>query len=87
MLARYLREAQGSLRGGSFGRTSHFTSGNGFAGVSVEGTFTPFPDRTYRRTHAVLVDGTSLVHVIYTSTDPRPEALQLVINSLQRKDA
>ena len=55
----------------------------GLAGARVDTTFTPpNVDATYHRVHAVLVDGTSLVHVLYTALEP-DETLTVFTGVLQ----
>jgi hypothetical protein len=90
MVMRLLEEATRGLPRGAFGPPSQFRSKTGLLGVSVEGKFVPpGQDRAYRRTHAVLFDGTSLVHVIFTSrsADANAEPFQIVLNSLRRKES
>jgi hypothetical protein len=57
---------------------------HGFSGLRVEGTFTP-PNQaaSYHRIHAVLVDGESLVHVLYTARDPDRDYIEAVLDGLE----
>jgi hypothetical protein len=82
-----LDRAQRGLRG-EFSRPARFRTQHGFAGVRVEGEFLP-PGRgdRYRRIHAVLIDGDSLVNVIYTSRRPERRVFDTVIESLRRRGA
>jgi hypothetical protein len=66
-----------------------FHSDGGFAGVRVEDNFIPAGAKyQYHRTHAVLVEGTDIIHVLYTAEQPDAEerALHLVVNSLHKSE-
>jgi hypothetical protein len=84
-IERFLVEAQQKLLQGRFSAPSHFTTRHGLKGVRIEGEFLP-PNQTnkYQRLHAVLVDGTSLVHVIYTAREADRENFELVVSSFGR---
>ena len=84
---RLLEQAQRTLPRGKFGKPIRFTTKNGFVGVRVEGDFIP-PGRTtaYHRIHAVVIDQSSLIHVMYTAAVADREAFEIVIDSLDRKD-
>jgi hypothetical protein len=78
-----LDEAQRSLPGGKFSMPVEFTTKHGLAGVRIEGEFAaPGTARRYRRIHAVLIDGATLVHVLYTASIADREAFETVIDSL-----
>ncbi len=56
----------------------------------MEGSFTPAGvTQPYGRVHAVVVDGDSLVHVLYTAQQPDAslETFDGVLDTLQRKGA
>lgn len=80
-LRRTLAQATAQLPGARFGSPTSFITRGGLPGVRVEGTFNP-PDQAapYHRTHAVLVDGASLVHVLYTARDPDREHIAAVLD-------
>jgi hypothetical protein len=88
-LAGLLDQAQRSLPRARFGSPTRFTTRHGLAGVRIEGEIVPplGERRPYRRLHAVLVDATtsSLVHVLYTASNPDSDAFELVIDSLRRE--
>ncbi len=83
-LVRLLDDAQKNLLGGKFDTPTRFTTKSGFDGVRIEGSFTP-PGRKqpYHRIHAVVVDGSSILTVIYTAHEPDREAFETVIESIQ----
>lgn len=86
-LERVLDEAQRGLPRGRFGRPIQFRTDQGFAGVRIDGEFVPTgTSLAYRRVHAVVIDGTSLVHVIYTASRANRASFDLVLASLSRKD-
>jgi hypothetical protein len=85
----HLAEAQGGLAG-AFGAPTLTTSKRGFKVARIEGSFTP-ANRTqpYQRTHAVVVAGDRLIHVLYTAehATSNRDVLSTVVNSLHRKGA
>lgn len=85
-----LAAATRGLPQGSFTAPTQVTTSRGFMGMRVDGTFVPAGmDTPYHRIHVVMLDGTSLVHVLYTAKDRDgdPEALRIVLETLQRKEA
>jgi hypothetical protein len=82
---RLLQEAQAKLPSGKFSAPVRFATRHGFEGVRIEGAFTP-PNQTqpYQRLHAILIDGTSLLHVIYTAREADREAFETVVESFQQ---
>ena len=81
-----LSDAQRSLLDGKPGRASHVRTKHGFLGARVETDFVPVGAKTtYRRIHAVVLDGSSLVHVLYTARNANPKTLDRVLDSLTRK--
>jgi len=87
-LGRWLFDAQRRLPQSSFKAPIAFVTANGFPGIRVEGEFVP-PNRhaAYRRLHAVIVDGTSLVHVIYTAKQIDRENFDEIVDSFAREGA
>jgi hypothetical protein len=87
-LGRWLFDAQRRLPQSSFKPPIAFVTANGFPGVRVEGEFVP-PNHhaAYRRLHAVIVDGTSLVHVIYTARQLDRENFDEIVDSFSREGA
>ncbi|MBA3394137.1 MAG: hypothetical protein H0T89_15930 [Deltaproteobacteria bacterium] len=88
-VSHHLASAQLALAG-RFSPATTFTSKHGFAGARTIGSFTP-PGRrgAYARAHAVVVDGDSLLHVLYTSEHAGSsiDSFENLLDSLQRKGA
>jgi hypothetical protein len=87
---RLLGEAMRGLPGGAFAAPVEMRSKMGLLGVSVDGTFIPpGQDHAFRRIHAVLFEGTTLVHVMFTAgdADVDPEPFNVVLDSLHTKGA
>jgi hypothetical protein len=83
-----LAQAQSSLPKGSFSKPSRFRTPNGFVGVRVDGDFVPVGQtQAYQRTHAVLVDGETFLHVLYTARVADRDAFEIVVNSFKHKGA
>jgi hypothetical protein len=84
-LERLLQEAQANLPRGTFGQPARFSTKHGLWGVRIEGELVQ-PGQTVpvHRLHAVLVEGTALVHVIYTARELDREAFELVVDSMRR---
>ena len=71
-------DAQRGLPAVHVGDVSHFTTRSGLDGVRVDTEFTPpGAAHPYHRVHSVIVDGATLVHVLYTASSPDPQALAL----------
>jgi hypothetical protein len=68
---------------GRFGAPNQITTKSGLRGVRIEGAFAR-GSTTYHRIHAVLVDGSSLVHVIYTAREPDRETFDAVVDSFRQ---
>jgi hypothetical protein len=83
-LRRTLVEANSQLPSARFASPKSIVTRGGLSGLRIEGTLTP-PNQavSYHRTHAVLVDGTSLVHVLYTARDPDREYFEAVLDGLK----
>jgi hypothetical protein len=85
----YLRAAQRSLPGVRMLDVKHVATAKGLPGVRVDVEYVPpgLKDM-YRRTHAVFVDGSQLVHVLYTARrdDADPAVLDLVVENLAHKE-
>lgn len=88
-VSQHLASAQLALDG-RFAVPTTFTSTHGLAGARIAGSFTP-PGQAgvYARVHVVVVDGDSLVHVLYTAqnADAGHRTLATVLDSLKRKGA
>lgn len=85
-----LSAAARGLPGSSFTQPTRVVTSRGLVGLRVDGQFVPTgQDAPYRRIHVVMLDGTSLVHVLYTAKDPssESEALRIVLETLHRKAA
>lgn len=83
-LRRNLVEASNQLPEARFSSPTSFVTRGGLRGMRVEGSFKP-PSQagSYHRTHAVLVDGTSIVHVLYTARDPDREHIEAVLDGFR----
>jgi hypothetical protein len=87
-IGRILNDAIRTLPRETFAPSITLRTKFGFLGASVDGLFVPpGSDHPYHRIHAVLLDGDSLVHVIFTtaSTGANAEAYYIVLESLRRK--
>ena len=66
-----------------------YATPRGLHGARIELDFVP-PGRTqrYHRVHVVLVEGTALVHVMYTAANPDDDerALELVLSTIRRSE-
>lgn len=80
-LKRQLVEANNQLPQASFTPPKAFITQSGLFGLRVDGTFTP-PHQVgvYHRTHAVLVEGKTLVHVLFTARDSDRESIEAVLD-------
>ena len=87
-LADLIVESQGS--GAKVSTPRPFVTTSGLRGVRVEVAYVP-PGMTheYQRVHVVLVDGSTLVHVMYTAltSDPALDALNVVLGSIRHEEA
>ena len=83
-LRRVLGKATQALPLASFHQPTPFVTRGGLSGVRTEGRFTP-PGKAepYHRTHAVLADKESLVHVLYTARDPDREHIGVVLDGFK----
>lgn len=83
--AELLVAAQGSLPRAHVGAPEAVTTKAGLHGYRVAVEFSPFggDQPRYSRVHTILIDGATLVHVIYTARTPDldPSALEMVIDS------
>jgi len=69
-------------------RATPITTSSGLSGVRIESDYVPHDvHASYHRVHVVLVDGHSLVHVLYTarSADPSLSALDVVLDSIREE--
>ena len=84
-LAPLLLNAQGSLVGAQVSTPEPVTTALGLHGYRVAVRFTPrgAAGGTYTRVHTVLLDGATLVHVMYTAATPDldSEALKMAIDT------
>lgn len=81
---RLLEASQQALHG-KFSAAVPFTTKHGLHGVRIEGEFVPVGQtEPYRRMHAVLIDGTVLLHVLYTAKRADRAGFDLVVDSFQR---
>lgn len=80
--------AQKSLANVRASRVKRVTTARGMSGARVDIEFVPsgLEDR-YHRTHVVLVDGSALVHVLYTARAPNAAVLELVLASIHHEEA
>lgn len=78
--------AQRRMPGAELSAARSITTRHGFHGAVIETSFVP-PGSTarYRRVHAVLVDGTAMVNVLYTARDPDRASFDAVIDSFFRE--
>jgi hypothetical protein len=68
VLERHLVKAQSTLRDGAFSSVTRFTTTSGMQGFQLSGSFVPpGAQQRHARIHAVIVHGSRLVHVIFTS--------------------
>lgn len=84
-LGELLRRAQ-SFAGTRVSSPVATTTPSGFRGSRLEVDYVPpGQHERYHRVHVVLVDGSSLVHIMYTarSADPQLDALGLVLGSIR----
>jgi hypothetical protein len=85
-----LVQAQGELRQAHVGTASQFTTKRGLLGVRLDADFVPDgATRKYHRVHAVVIDGTTLIHVLYTAVMPDPDlkAFEMVLQTIHRGEA
>jgi hypothetical protein len=84
-LRRALVETTSRLPDARFSSPRSFVTRSGLSGWRTEGTFSPLGPRagTYQRIHAVLVDGSSLVHVLFTARDLDREHIDVVLDGIR----
>lgn len=81
-LQRLIRDAQSAMPGATFSAPISFTTRHGFRGARIEGSFTPPASRVrYHRIHAMFVDGTAVINVLYTSRELDRESFEAVLDS------
>lgn len=87
-LAQLLAGAQSALRDARTSAISPITTDSGLAGLQIVVDYLP-PGATqpYHRVHAVLADGTALVHLVYTAATPDPDlaAFRQVLATLREE--
>jgi hypothetical protein len=87
-LSQLLAGAQSALTNGHTSPISRVTTESGLAGMQVVVDFFPSGLSTpYHRVHAVLSDGTALIHILYTALTPDPElgAFHRVLSTLREE--
>ena len=88
MLSNLLLQTQSSFPRANVAPVARVSTAGGYTGARVEVDYVP-PGRTdrYHRVHAVLLDGTALIHVMYTAASPDAEiaVFQRVIDSLHEE--
>lgn len=85
-----LSAASAGLPEASFTTPTRVVTSRRLVGLRVDGQFTPTgAGAPYRRIHVVMLDGTALVHVLYTARNlsEEPEGLRIVLETLHRKEA
>jgi len=83
-LTRDLIGANRALPEARFGAATSFVTRGGLPGLRVEGTFTPAGQaQPYHRLHAVLVEGTSLVHVLFTARELDRDQIDDVLDGVR----
>ena len=88
-LSRLLESAQAALPGARVSQVTPIRTRTGLSGARIEAEYIP-PGQAerYYRVHVVLVDGNSLVHVLYTarSADPDLTALNAVLSTIRHEE-
>ena len=88
-LSQLLETAQADLPGVRVSKVTSIKTDSGLSGARIEADFIP-PGQTehYYRVHVVLVDGSSLVHVLYTarSADPDVGTLNAVLATIRDEE-
>jgi hypothetical protein len=89
-LVQLLEQAQTSLPEATRSEVRPISTGRGLVGARIEVDYVPpgLHDH-YHRVHAVVVDGASLVHVLYTALRPDADldAFHIVLNTLHHGQA
>ena len=88
-LLELLGDAQRSLPHGQFGQASRLSTSNGMRTLVVAGDFEPAgTTHRYHRVHALVIDGSAVVHVLYTAETPDPDlkVFHAVVDSLHREE-
>jgi hypothetical protein len=86
----YLAHAQRSLPQVRASAVTQVKTARGLVGARVDLDFVPPGQQSrYRRVHVVLVDGSALVHVLYTAkhADVEGDAIGVVLDNLQHEGA
>ena len=86
----YLAHAQRSLPQARTSAVKRISTAKGLQGARVDVDFVPQGQHErYRRVHVVLVDGSSLVHILYTAQHPDHDlaALGVVLDNLHHTGA
>jgi hypothetical protein len=86
-LGQLLVRAEQGLLEATVSKPVAITSARGLKGFQIESEFTASSQR-YHRVHAVLLDGTALVHVFYVAveSDDKLESYRLVLHSVTNEE-
>lgn len=83
-----LIKAQGTLPRAHVSTPEPITTAHGLQGFRVAVEFTPFAGKPpYTRIHTIVIDGATLVHVLYTAASPDPEsqAMKMVLETAHKE--
>ncbi len=87
-LAGLLEAAQTTLPQGRTSRLAPLATERGLSGLRIEVDYVPAGlGRRYHRIHALLMDGTALVHVLFTAVEPAADqaVFQRVVDTLHEE--
>lgn len=83
-LGSLLVKASAQLDHAKLHKPARISTKHGLVGARIDLSFVPAGQTTtYQRIHAVLVEGTHLVHVIYTGHELDHEVFEAVIDSIE----
>jgi hypothetical protein len=83
-----LLEAQRALPKAHVGPVTEFKTASGLAALRVEADFVPTgQSKLYHRVHSIVIDGTTLIHVLYTAATPDPgaAAVNMVVDTIHEE--
>ncbi len=83
-----LIQAQGGLRNAKLSPVAEISTAQGLKGARIELEYLPPEVKArYHRSHVVLVDGTALVHVLFTAQSPNTfAAFETVLSSIRHEE-
>ena len=84
-----LAEAQKTLPNGHVSAPTMLRTSKGLSAIRIDADFVPAGLRaSYHRVHAIVVDGSALVHVMYTAKTPDPDLkiFHLVLDTIHREE-